>query len=130
MNSHQKEMIDSYRRSGASFTQIAERMQLPISTVKSYCYRNTDKAIAEKTASKNICLQCGKTLPSSRFRPRRFCCDACRYHYWEQHKNRKTAISLTCAHCGRSFSDYAQRSRKYCSHACYIAARYGGEHGE
>ena len=40
MNTHQKEQIERYRQSGVSFAQIAEMMNLPISTVKSYCYRN------------------------------------------------------------------------------------------
>ena len=36
MNTHQKEQIETYRRSGISFAQIAEMMNLPISTMKHY----------------------------------------------------------------------------------------------
>lgn len=130
MNTHQKEQIERYRQSGVSFAQIAEMMNLPISTVKSYCYRNPVKPIKAEATPQNICLECGKELSMSHFRPRRFCSDTCRYRYWGKQKNRKSASTQTCTHCGKAFSDYAKRSRKYCSHACYIAARYGGERCE
>ena len=126
MTSQRKIQIDDLRRSGASFAQIAEKLNMPLSTIKSYCYRNPLQPIAQETQVK-LCQQCGKPLTPSRFRPRRFCSDACRYKYWSLHKfeGKTTVIDCVCQHCGRVFTDYAQRRRKYCCHACYITARYG-----
>lgn len=75
------------------------------------------------------CPQCGKELPPSRYRPRRFCSDACRAAYWASHGeqiHRQSTVSAVCPVCHKTFQDYAKHRRKYCCHACYIAERYYG----
>ena len=114
MTKEQKRLIDQYRQSGMKYSEIARTIGLPETTVKSYCYR-------------------GKPIVSGKFRPRRFCSDACRNKYWLTHHEAaasRAGKKVICQHCGKPFTDYANRHRKYCSHPCYIAARYGGDQHE
>lgn len=183
MTTLQKSLIIQYRRDGAGFPEIAQLTNLPISTVKSFCYRNRlqgDEALDDEAyceagcdancetdwwegedvsemveddgesskstgstesadsaepsvtppAAGSTCPQCGRPLPTSKFRPRRFCSDECRRKYWATHTaegKHRAMTTCTCQYCGGEFTDYAQRGRKYCSHSCYVAARFGGE---
>lgn len=130
VNDAQRQKIIQLRQAGQSFAQIADKVCLPKSTVKSFCYRHTASADDVKQEPRStVCPQCGKPLPNRRFKPRRFCSDECRAKYWAVHGDqivRRSAVDMTCPVCHRHFHDYAQRHRKYCSHACYIAARYHG----
>ena len=132
MTKEQKHLIDQYRQAGMKYSEIARALDLPETTVKSYCYRNPVSAQAPKISGP-VCPQCGKPFTSGKFRPRRFCSDACRNKYWLTHHDAAachTAVKAICQHCGKPFTDYANRHRKYCSHPCYIAARYGGDQHE
>ena len=132
MNILQKAQIERMRASGIGFKEISQRTSIPVSTIKSFCYRH---AVQDTSAEPEgaFCPQCGQPVPKMHFKPRRFCSDACRVQYWRQHpeemKNHST-VECRCQQCGNPFYDYAGRGRKYCSHPCYIDARYGGErHG-
>ena len=99
VNDAQRQKIIQLRQAGQSFAQIADKVCLPKSTVKSFCYRHTASADDVKQEPRStFCPQCGK----------------------------RSAVDMTCPVCHRHFHDYAQRHRKYCNHACYIAARYHG----
>ena len=132
MNSLQKVQVEKMRAAGIGFKEISEKINIPVSTIKSYCYKHS---IKDMTAENDVrlCPQCGQPVPKMRFKPRRFCSDACRAKYWNQHPDemkKRSVVEQHCAHCGKTFNDYAGRGRRYCSHPCYIAARYGGEqHG-
>ena len=84
MTKEQKRLIDQYRQSGMKYSEIARTIGLPESTVKSYCYRNpvTNPLPVPRG---QLCPQCGKPISSSKYRPRRFCSDACRNKYWLTH---------------------------------------------
>ena len=129
MTQEQKKQIAVYRRNGMKFSEIAAALQIPETTIKSYCYRNKFSAAFEsKETQTGFCPQCGLPIPPARFRPRRFCSDKCRYQYWILHsteQKRNTQKSI-CPGCGKSFMDYSCHKRKYCSHECYILIRYGG----
>ena len=132
MTTEQKLLIEQYRQSGMKYSAIARTVGLPETTVKSYCYRNPISAQVPKSTGP-VCPQCGKPITSSKFRPRRFCSDACRNKFWLSHHDAAAchaAVKAICQHCGKPFTDYANRHRKYCSHPCYIAARYGGDQRE
>ena len=136
MNKEQKRLIDQYRQSGMKYAEIARMIGLPETTVKSYCYRNPIINPSPVPAGP-LCPQCGKPIASGKFRPRRFCSDACRNKYWLTHHEATASRAgkkvicqhcgagkkVICQHCGKPFTDYANRHRKYCSHPCYIAAR-------
>lgn len=132
MTTEQKSQIDQYRQSGMRYSEIARRMGLLETTVRSYCYRKPAPSVVDAPAT-SVCPQCGKALPTSKYRPRRFCSDRCRNKYWLTHmdnSSNSSAEKLTCQYCGKPFVDYKRHHRKYCSHPCFIAARYGGErHG-
>ena len=132
MTENQKRLIDQYRQSGMKYSEIARTIGLPETTVKSYCYRNPVTS-PQPVPTGPVCPQCGKPITSGKFRPRRFCSDACRNKYWLTHHEAtasRAGKKVICQHCGKSFTDYANRHRKYCSHPCYIAARYGGDQHE
>lgn len=121
MTDAQKREILALKKNGVKYAEIAARLCLPLTTVKSFCYRHGE------VPAMPVCPQCGKEIVESKFKPRRFCSDTCRVEYWMEHSdqiNRQSAVESTCPVCQKIFRDYAQRHRKYCSHTCYIAARY------
>ena len=129
MNSLQKAQIKKMRASGIGFKEISQRTNVPVSTIKSFCYRHSVHDSSADPAG-TFCPQCGQPVPEMRFKPRRFCSDACRVQYWRQHPDemkKHSSVESRCQQCGKQFFDYASRGRKYCSHPCYIAARYGSE---
>jgi endogenous inhibitor of DNA gyrase (YacG/DUF329 family) len=131
MTDTQRNEIQRLRQAGFGYVRISQTLKLPVNTVKSFCQRNPVRDTAAVSGSvRNVCPQCGALLPTNaERRPRRFCSDQCRSHYWTEHQEeivRKSAVASICAACGTRFSDYANRARKYCCHACYILGRYKG----
>lgn len=121
MTNEQKSEILRLKKAGAKYTEIAVKLGLPLTTVKSYCYRHSEESNLPR------CPQCGKEIRQTKFKPRRFCSDTCRAQYWRDHAGdivRSSAVSSQCPVCGKTFTDYSYRQRKYCCHACYITARY------
>jgi hypothetical protein len=107
MTKLEKQTITRMRESGKTYIAIAESLDLPVNTVKSFCRRNGVKTLQalRAEADPNVCMQ------------------------WNRHRgqmNRKLCVEKTCAHCGSPFISYPQENRKYCSHDCYIKARFGG----
>lgn len=74
------------------------------------------------------CQNCGaKIIQKASAKPRKFCCDKCRYQWWNAHldqMNQKICHEITCQHCGKTITVYEAKRRKYCSHECYIAHRF------
>ena len=108
MNDAQRQKIIQLRQAGQSFAQIADKVCLPKSTVKSFCYRHTASADDVKQEPRStFCPQCGKPLPNRRFKPRRFCSDECRAKYWAAHGDqivRRSAVDMTCPVCTGIFT--------------------------
>ena len=128
----QKQRIVDMRRRGIAHSQIAESLGLSANTIKSFCRRINLPACAasmdtDNNESKDICKHCGKHLEHPpKNKPRRFCCDKCRFDWWNAQRNtfiRKAAHRLVCACCGSAFTCYDKR-RKYCCHGCYITDRF------
>ena len=133
MTNAERDYIIRYRQAGKSCAEIARVLGLSVNTVKSFCQRNriAPSTRAElPTLSEMVCLCCGEKMELQTHRkPKRFCSDACRLHWWHAHRDmEKNAIDRRCFSCGRVFR--SSREQKYCSHACYIKARFGGNaHG-
>lgn len=125
MTNVQKQQIIDLRKQGCGYIKIGQMLEISDNTVRSFCRRNDLYGSATKT---QICKQCGKPIKRvSGSKPKKFCSDACRIIWWNNHLdcvNRKAVYQFTCDHCGKSFSAYGNKDRKYCSHACYIADRY------
>ena len=128
MTSVEKKLIDQYRRQGMGSTEIAEKLNLSVNTVKSYCRRNAmETPIADMDAAPSgLCKQCGSLISGKRDkRGKQFCSDRCRYQWWHLHRGESiNATAHTCSLCGRVFK--TNRQQKYCCHNCYIMARFGG----
>ena len=129
MDKAQKKIIDGLRNSGTSYGQIAETMQIPVSTIKSYCLRHYQEKEDSKE-DREHCRNCGKPLTQTPgTKPKRFCCEECRHAWWNSHQednhyNAKSVHTFKCACCGKVFSAYGNNKRKYCSHECYITDRF------
>lgn len=129
----EKNYIIRYRQMGKSCTEIARALGLSVNTVKSFCQRSGIAPIGQATGTspaETLCLCCGEKIKFQPHRkPKRFCSDACRLHWWHAHRDmEKSAVDRRCLSCGRAFR--SSREQKYCSHACYIEARFGGNtHG-
>ena len=116
MTKDEKLKIADMRRNGVGYAKIAQTLQLPVSTVKSYCLRNN-------LTAQNTCLQCGAEIsPADGRRMKKFCSDACRIKWWNHHTDLMKENTV-CHYCGKSF--HGRTGRKYCSHSCYIAERFG-----
>ena len=136
MTNAERDYIIRYRQAGKNCAEIARVLGLSANTVKSFCQRNSIVPIAPNTQasltalSETVCLCCGEKVKQQPHRkPKRFCSDACRLHWWHSHRDMdKNAVDRRCFSCGRVFR--SSREQKYCSHACYIKARFGGNaHG-
>ena len=121
MTNHQKTELDRMRRQGANAPSIAEKLELPLATIRSYIYRHPLKE------QESVCPNCGAAiLAENRGKKRRFCSDACRMAWWNNHPteiNRQAYYPLTCQHCGKDFMSYGNKNRKYCSRECYASSR-------
>ena len=127
MTGAQKQAILRARAAGVTYSQIADKVGLPLNTVKSCCRRagvSVSEDFTANTDTCNSCKNCGKTLPHrEKVKPKKFCREACRRAYWKG--RHKKIYPVACAHCGRAFKSYGNTNRKYCSRGCYIAARFG-----
>lgn len=137
MTNEQKMIINALQAKGFGYKKIATETGISPNTVKSYIRRrNAGETVPGSATEGDIhyCRTCGKPVPQNEGRKeKKFCCDACRYKFWNSHPElitRKAIYYFTCQACGNDFSAYGKRDRKYCSHACYVKARYGGSHAD
>lgn len=119
MTNHDKEQIRKLRLEGSGYGKIAQILNLPKSTVSSFCKTITKQSL--------LCLHCNKKLKQTKgHRQKKYCSDECRMSYWKSNKaeiNRKPEYLVECFHCHTSFSTYQSLKRKYCSRDCYFKNR-------
>ncbi len=129
MTNVQKQQIITLRKQGYGYIKIGQMLEISNNTVRSFCRRND--LDSDTLTNPNNCKHCGKPIKrASGRKPKKFCSDACRMLWWNNHLDcvsRKAVYEFTCAYCGRAFSAYGNKNRKYCCHACYIADRYQKE---
>lgn len=125
MTMKEKTDILTLREAGRTLAQIAEEMNMPVNTVKSFLQRRRDSSGILPVYKP--CLCCGRPVAQDPHRKEKKFCDAgCRVRWWNRNcsQSRGKAVSeRNCAACGQAFRAYG--ARKYCSHACYIADRFG-----
>ena len=124
MRLQDKIAINNMRLERHSPSEIAAKLGLSPSTVRSYIHRHPN------IPGTKACKHCGKPLmqPKGR-REKKFCSDSCRMAWWNTHKedvNKQAYYTLTCHHCGKEFENYGNANRKYCRRACYRASRQPG----
>ena len=119
MTNHDKDQIRKLRLEGSGYGKIAQILNLPKSTVSSFCKTMTNQSL--------LCLHCNKKLKQTKgHRQKKYCSDECRMSYWKSNKaefNRKPEYLVECFHCHTSFSTYQSLKRKYCSRDCYLKNR-------
>ena len=99
MTDKQRTQIKELRLAGYSYKKIAQALYLSENTVKSYCRRSMTKIEAKESIS--VCAQCGKPIDISKRSARRFCSDACRNKWWNEHPKSEMPYSASCACCGK-----------------------------
>ncbi|WP_206812141.1 helix-turn-helix domain-containing protein [Paradesulfitobacterium ferrireducens] len=145
MTDLEKEQILDLRLKGVGYKAIAAVLGLSRDSVRGYCRRNgldgdaktVSLNVEEKKKQNLLCACCNKPIKQrERGRTRRFCSDACRIKWWNDHpdkrtKSEKAIYKYTCPTCQKEFSCYGNKRRKYCSHDCYIKSRFwnGDEDG-
>lgn len=129
MTASQQTNIRKLRAEGYGYKKIASELNLPLGTVKTFCRRNN----ITSDGNTNHCIECGtEIIQSGPGRPRKFCSEKCKQHYWNTHirqLNMKKGRKHICACCGKEFTTYRDNSR-FCSTDCYMAYRFGGVHYE
>ncbi len=124
-NPKTRQAIIKMREDGASFVEIASFFSLSPNTVKSICYRSNTQALPASGQESNLCRNCGKPLSQSvNARKKIFCCNQCRYDWWNHLRSRKP-YRLTCYYCGKEFISFGNRKKKFCGRECYCLGRYG-----
>ena len=123
MTDRQKHQIHALRRRGYSYAAIADDLDLPVNTVKSYCRRNQEEHAGDH------CHNCGRPIVQNPYaRQKNFCSNRCRQDWWNSNRdqiNHRDSRTVECAYCGREFRAHGKRQRKYCSSACCAADRGG-----
>jgi len=142
MTKEQKIQIINLRKEGYGYVKIAQTLEIPQNTVKSFFRRSRAAGKPEpvhimphpSVDGKHFCLCCGKEVEQNQGRKeKKFCSDRCRNKWWNSHLDqvdRKANYEFICPHCKKHFTAYGNANRKYCSHECYIADRFGGSGDE
>lgn len=124
-DSKTRQAIIKMREDGASFAEIASFFSLSPNTVKSICYRSNTQTLSASTQESDLCRNCGRPLsPSANTRKKIFCCNQCRYDWWN-HLRSKKPYRLTCYYCGKTFISFGNKKKKFCGRECYRLSRYG-----
>lgn len=126
MNKEQKHQVETLFIQGIGVSHIARQLNLPLSTVASHIRRHPNPL------GYSFCKQCGKIInPKPGHRKRLFCCDKCRYSWWNNHREEamRNPVTVTCHLCGKEFLAHESDHRKYCCRSCYHLARRSGETG-
>ena len=108
MTNGEKLLITQQRRQGLGYTEIARKLGMSVNTVKSFCQRNGIKPVS-KTAipEKDTCRQCGSVLEHTPGRKKKqFCSDACRMHWWHEHRDMSKTAKGAKMRCLRSGVHY------------------------
>lgn len=125
MTNNKQIQIRRLRAEGYGYKRIAAELDIPLGTVKTFCRRNN---LTGQDGEKR-CINCGAVISQEGpGRPRKFCSEKCKQHYWNTHQdelNMKKGIKHKCLCCGEEFYTYRQGS-KFCSTNCYMAYRFGG----
>ena len=130
MTDIQKQSIIEMRKQGAKLAEIATKVGMRESTVKSYCWRHNIKPgqpLSPKP-DKSHCQNCGRCIiQEPKMKPKKFCCDKCRSIWWNNNRcyfNSRIRIA-NCAYCNKRFEKVGNTPQRFCSHACYINSRFG-----
>lgn len=134
MTEKQKNEVAIMRRAGYGYTDIAEKLDISVNTVKSHCKRhglgakNMSIYKSRDVLGLRHCKQCGVLLEQQpKRKEKKFCSDACRNKWWNEHQilvNKEAYYEIICLGCGVRFKSYGNKKRKYCSHECYIKHRF------
>lgn len=121
--------INDLQQRGLGYKKIASLTGLPVNSVKTYCRRHKVKAPSAEEPQA-FCRGCGKPIQRiPQAKPRLFCSDSCRMHFWNTHRDEvkhRAIYKFTCPHCGREFQSIGNPNRKYCSRECVANARRKG----
>lgn len=130
MTESQKQIIIELRKTGISYSETAKKAGVPVSTVKSFCRRNSISPIpiqTPETYDPGFCLTCGRVVPLiPGKKQRRFCGNTCRMRWYRANgspKGKTVSYMFICVSCGKPFLAYGKKDRKYCGLACFFAER-------
>ena len=119
MTADKKLEILELSKSGVQLKDIAEKYKISISNVKKIVYSVNE--------NQTYCLECGKIIEKSKFRPRKYCSAQCKREHYKKHPellHKNKFHKLICPCCHREFLSYGRSKRKYCSKQCSTKSRY------
>lgn len=113
MTGEQKAAVIRLRTDGVTYSDIAQRLNLSINTVKSFYRRFKDTTDGSISA---VCKCCGKPIVQpTGTRTKLFCSDKCRMNWWNCHRDeacKKAIYNYRCECCGKQFQAYGNKHRK------------------
>lgn len=115
MNKAEIATIERLRREGKGLSAIAQETGISINTIKSHFSRHGIPA----PRYARTCLLCHSEIKTSK----RFCSDACRAGWYENHRDEEQDILHICKVCGALFEPRPAR-QVYCSKQCFYNDRY------
>ena len=115
-----KERIIKMKESGMSYGEIAEELEIPVSTIKSVIRRARDD---------NYCLECGaKIVNTPKHRKKKYCNAKCRLNHWK--KNKDNLVETRCKYCNKTIYYTKHKPRSFCSRTCYLNYVKGEGYGK
>lgn len=106
MDDFQRKQIRKLRSEGLGYQSIGKIVGLSRDSVRNYCKRNPEllgyrnavtKMMKDQASGLPCCLHCKETfIPKGTGRPKKFCSDACRRYWWQDHPElHRNKIQLT-----------------------------------
>lgn len=91
MTDQQREKIIKLRKLNNGYKAIANKLDIPVDTVKSYCKRHyiiKGFPLSDSCPAEHFCLQCGKSIVQDpKRKEKKYCSDACRIKWWNSHSD-------------------------------------------
>ena len=126
----QQERIVSMRKSGMSYQDIANTLDISIGNARAI-FSRTKSRNGEDITDADTCRFCGAPLNyTAGARKKLYCSNKC-HDAWNNRLKASRAYNRVCEYCGKKFTSIGNPDKRFCGRTCRtLATRKGEQNGE